>query len=186
MKHHVRSVVLAAALLAGCSTLKVDLDYDPTRDFTAYHTYAWMPAPANDDNDTQIRNDLVEARIVNAVDTALAQKNLAKADSNSADVLVTYHINVEKRIDVQTIDTGFGYRPWWHWNTSLDTETVVREYKAGTLVLDIIDRKSNRLTWRAAAETRLRQGLTPAERDSEIRNIVNELLARFPPSKATP
>jgi len=186
MNHKVRSIVMVAALLAGCSNLKVDLDYDPARDFTAYHTYAWLPATPSKESDSQIRNDLVEARIVSAVDTALAQKHLTRAEANAADVLVTYHIEVENRVDVQTIDTHFGYRPWWNWNSSFDTQTVVREYKAGTLVLDIIDRKTDRLTWRGAAETRLREGLTPAQRDSEIRNIVNTLLTQFPPPKTQP
>jgi hypothetical protein len=181
MKRWLRSGILATALLAGCTGLRVDLDYDPARNFSAYQSYAWLPA-ATVDGEAVVRNDLVEARIVNAVDNALGAKKMRRADKDSADFLVTYHINIENRVEVRTIDTGFGYyRPWWHWNSRFDTETIVQNYKAGTLILDIIDRQSNRLAWRASSETRLREGLTPQQRDEEIRNIVNAMLSRFPP-----
>ena len=183
MKPMMRSVLLTVLLLSGCTGLKVDLDYDPARDFAAYHTYAWLPQPSGSDAD--IRNDLVNARIVSAVDDSLAQKNMKQADKSAADFLVTYHINIENRVDVQTVETGFHYRPSWHWGGGFDTETVVRQYKAGTLVLDIIDRKSDKLTWRGAVETRLREGLTPEQRDQEVRDIVKALLAQFPPQKQT-
>lgn len=185
LRSGLRSGALAAALLAaGCSNLKVDLDYDPARNFSAYHSYAWLPAATSKEGEAVIRNDLVEARVVSAVDNALAGKNMQRADKASADFLVTYHINVEDRVDVRTIETGFGYRPWWGWNSRFDTETVVQNYKAGTLVLDIVDRKTDKLAWRGSAETRLREGLTPQERDTEIRTIVNALLSNFPPGSA--
>lgn len=184
MKRWLRSSVLATALLAGCAGLKVDLDYDPARNFSDYHSYAWLPAVTSKEGEAVIRNDLVEARVVGAVDSALSAKNMQRAESTNADFLVTYHINVESRVDVRTIETGFGYRPWWHWNSSFDTETVVEHYKAGTLVLDIIDRKTDKLAWRGAAETRLREGLTPQQRDTEIRTIVNALMNNFPPGSA--
>jgi len=189
MKRWLRSGVLAAAMLAGpiltgCAGLKVDLDYDPARNFGAYHSYAWLPAATSKEGEAIIRNDLVEARVISAVDGELSGKNLQRADKAAADFLVSYHINVEDRVDVRTIETGFGYRPWWGWNSRFDTETVVQNYKAGTLVLDIIDRKTDKLAWRGAAETRLREGLTPQQRDAEIRSIVKALLINFPPGSA--
>jgi len=184
MKQWLRSGVLAAAMLAGCSGVQVDLDYDPARNFNAYHSYAWLPAATTAEGEAVIRNDLVEARVVAAVDSALAGKNLQRADKASADFLVIYHINVENRTDVRTIETGFGYRPWWGWSSRLDNETIVQNYKAGTLVLDIIDRKSDKLAWRGSAETRLRDGLTPQQRDTEVRSIVNTLISNFPPGSA--
>jgi hypothetical protein len=184
MKRWLQSGVLAAAMLAGCSSLNVDLDYDPARNFGAYHTYAWLPAVTSKEGEAVIRNDLVEARVTGAVDSALAAKNLQRTDKNSADFLVTYHINVEDRVDVRTIETGFSYRPLWRWGSQFDTETVVQQYKAGTLVLDIVDRATDKLAWRAAAETRLREGLTPQQRDEEIRTIVNALISKFPPGSA--
>lgn len=185
MKRWMRSGILAAALLAGCTGFKVDLDYDPARNFSAYHSYAWLPAATSSEGEAMIRNDLVEARIISAVDTALGARSFKRADKASADFLVTYHINVESRVDVRTIDTSFGYRPWWRWGGHYDNETIVQQYKAGTLVLDIIDRQTDKLAWRASAETRLREGLTPQQRDSEIRSIVNALLGRFPPGAVT-
>lgn len=184
MKRWLQSGVLAAALLAGCTSFKVDLDYDPARNFGAYHSYAWLPTATSKEGEAIVRNDLVEARVISAVDSELAAKNMQRADKGSADFLVTYHINVEDRVDVRTIETGFGYRPWWGWNSRFDTETVVQNYKAGTLVLDIIDRQTDKLAWRGAAETRLREGLTPQQRDAEIRTIVNALLKHFPPGAA--
>jgi hypothetical protein len=181
MKRWLLSGVLATAMLAGCTNLKVDLDYDPARNFSAYHSYAWLPAATSKEGEAIIRNDLVEARVISAVDSELAAKKMQRTDKDSADFLVTYHINVEDRVDVRTIETGFGYRPWWGWNSRFDTETVVQNYKAGTLVLDIIDRKTDKLAWRAAAETRLREGLTPQERDTEVRSIVGTLMKNFPP-----
>src|SRR5262245_54675993 len=60
MKRWLRSGVLAATMLAGCAGLKVELDYDPARNFGAYHSYAWLPAATSKEGEALVRNDLVE------------------------------------------------------------------------------------------------------------------------------
>ena len=72
MKRWLLSGVLATTILAGCTSLKVDMDYDPARDFTAYHSYAWIPVPPNIQG-AATRNDLVDARVTGAVNTELAK-----------------------------------------------------------------------------------------------------------------
>ena len=51
-------------------------------------------------------------------------------------------------------------------------------YEEGTIVIDIIDARSQQLVWRAAHTERLAR---KARTDGEIHTIINQILGYFPP-----
>ena len=57
-----------AALLAGCSGISVNTDYDPLQAGTisSFQTYAWMEHPGG--GDTRVNNELVAGRVMRAVE----------------------------------------------------------------------------------------------------------------------
>jgi hypothetical protein len=90
-------MVLAPVLLLA---QKVSYDYDKTATFAAYRTYALKEG-------TKVGQELIDNRIVAAIETELAAKGLAKTESNP-DVFVVYHIAFDKQKDISTFSSGYG------------------------------------------------------------------------------
>ena len=65
--------VLCAALLSGCSSVRVSLDYDREMDFSVLKTYAWQHADQPATGNSRIDNDLIDDRVRKAVGSAAAQ-----------------------------------------------------------------------------------------------------------------
>ena len=61
------------------------------------------------------------------------------------------------------------------------TDGYVENYDQGTLVLDIVDGRSNELVWRGTAQARIDPSNSPEERQRRINEAVRKILDRFPP-----
>lgn len=166
------TVALLAGALVGCSSVQVSHDYDTNRDFSKLKTYAWVPRPAARDPET-----LDEQRIHTAVDAALQAKGYVLTES-TPDFRTAFHVATKQKIDVK--DWGYGGGPYdRRWGRS---NVEVTEYEEGTLVIDVVDPKTNNMMWRGTARARLnRKPPPPAERARRIAAAVDKILATFPP-----
>lgn len=188
MQHSIRivSVFAIIALLSACASApKVNADYDTAFTFTSFNSYQWAPSSGGDDKFQTIYGKRVEQ----AIERNLNNKGQTKAGTPAqADFLVHYHVSIETKIDIDTYYDDWGYRGYWgpyygrggYPGTSRSTSRV-REYKEGTLVIDIIDRQSKTVVWRGSAEDTLKKNMSPQERDARINDVVNAILAKFPP-----
>lgn len=170
--------VVVVSLLA-CSTVRVSTDYDPSTDFTSMSSYAWLDDRSGVADDREGISSLLDRRIRSAIEAELGGKDLTRADRGDADLLVTYRLSVETKIDVDTIHTSAGYGVGWYGGMS--SHTVVSEYEEGTLLIDLIDAPSKQLVWRGTGEARVRESPSPEQREERIRQAVREILASFPP-----
>jgi hypothetical protein len=164
-------------LVAGCSSVQVTQDYDPATDFAKLRTYGWL------DGSTQ-RGDvdqLTAERIVRAVDAELAARGFAKAEAKP-DFLIHYLASVAQRIESRptTVSAGYGWRHGYAGVASNEIDT----YDEGTLVLDVIDPATKNLLWRGTAKAAVQANRTPDEREARIREVVRQILAQFPPTRA--
>lgn len=172
--------VLAPLFVGACASIAVNTDFDPATDFGAYHTYRWVPEPQRATGDVRIdRNPLLDRRVRAAVERHLTAKGFEKRESGEVDFLVAYHASLEGKMDVTTMDRYYGYRR----RGVLVQETMVREYDQGTLVLDIVDARTNELTWRGTAQAEVTGADTPEERTAKIDKAVEKTLAAFPPRR---
>jgi len=178
-------VLLIAALglvVPGCSSFQVHSDYNPDVDFAQYGSFAWLPRPAEGDKSAQV-DGLLYQRIERAVNNNLAAKGMRLVDDQAdASLLVTEHINVEQKLQVNTTNYGYGYGRWGYYGGGYQ-QTNVDQYEEGTLMIDFIDAKSKQLVWRGTAQSRLRNLKTPEERNKRVREAVNAILERYPPIK---
>lgn len=169
-----------ALTLTACSSVKIQTDFDPQADFSRYETYDWMPQAGDirvSNNLTS--NDLLDSRIRRAVDAQLSEMGYRKTSSNP-DFHVAYHVAIEGKLDVQTVNRHYGYGYGWYGRV-VTQDTYVREYEEGTFVLDIIDAGANQLAWRGAAQGEVRRNTDPEEREQRVREVVAMVLERFPP-----
>ncbi|ATD03410.1 hypothetical protein PTE01_04240 [Pseudoalteromonas tetraodonis GFC] len=174
-------IVAALALLTAC-TQTPDWDYDKSANFSNYKTFAWVENASltKDTNNYQI-SGLMEKRVRNAVNNQLSQQlGMQLVDVAQADVLVNYHASVDKELEVDSFNVGYGAR-WGYWDTGFNHDVSAREYEVGTLVIDIINRESNQLIWRGAKDGRLKKKQTPSQREAAIKETVANILSNFPP-----
>ncbi|MCQ8888569.1 DUF4136 domain-containing protein [Pseudoalteromonas carrageenovora] len=176
-------IVAALALLTAC-TQTPDWDYDKSANFSNFKTFAWVEnASLTKDTTNYQINGLMEKRVRTAVNKELSQTlGMSLVDAAQADVLVNYHASVDKELEVDTFNVGYGAR-WGYWGTGFQRDTTAREYEVGTLVIDIIDRESNQLIWRGAKEGRLKKKQSPEQREASIKETVANILSNFPPHK---
>lgn len=180
-----KKLFVAAAVLAlsACSTLKTNSDYDPAVSFDQYKSFAWVEKKTEDS--TYHLDGLMDQRVRDAVNNQLTQKGLSKVDVENADILVNYLTKVDKKINVDTFNTSYGYYPYYGrrgWGgAGINTQTTVREYEVGTLIIDFVDKETGKLVWRGSVADTIRDQNTPEERVEIINHAIGQVMLNFPP-----
>jgi hypothetical protein len=175
-----RSLCLAAIIpvalaIAGCATMTVGSYVERGLDLTQYDTYNWGTPDALPTRDPRFdENPFFNDQLQGAVEKQLAAKGFGQPTSDAPDLLIHYHANISRRIDVNNADLALGY--------SYDEESVpVVEFETGTLVIDLLDARTNRLLWRGWARHGVEDMLAdPDKMAQRIDQAVSGILARFP------
>jgi hypothetical protein len=173
------AVLLAPALLLA---QKVSYDYEKSANFAGFKTYAFKDG-------TKVGQQLIDDRIVAAIDTELAAKGFTKSESNP-DVFVVYHVAFDKQKDISTYSSGGGgYGAYgWGWGGGWaggTTTTQVRDILVGTLVIDLADAKKGQLAWRGMGVKEVNTQANPEKRDKSINNAVKKIFKNYPPKQKT-
>lgn len=161
-------------LTGGCSSISVHQDYDPEYDFSKLKTFGFIPLSSEAGID-QLSAD----RLSNAIKTELLAKGYTL--SEQADFGIALLFSSKTKTNVQSYGYGYGYgyygRPGYGGTGGVD----VTQYEEGTLVIDFVDMKENKLVWRGIGSGALSQSPTVEERTKNVNNAVAQILAQFPP-----
>ena len=180
-------VVLSFALLvAACTSNNVTQDFDVSRDFAAYRSWAWQePALQYRPDDPRIKSDLTEQRIRQAVADQLDQCGLRPVQGNArADVKVRAYLIVEDRQQQVTTNYGGGWGGYWggYWGGPMYNETRSVDYKVATIQVDLLDGRDGKLVWRGSAEQVMNSyPPSPQERNAAIQKTVAQVMGNYPP-----
>ena len=140
------SLLMLSALTAGCAAMTVSSHIERNVTFSDYATYDWGPRDALPIGDPRLDNNpFFRDYAEGAIEKMLAARGYERATGLDADVLVHYHASVNDRIDVYAADTAHGY-------CNGNCEPRVIQYQEGTLVIDLVDRRTNKVVWRAWAQ----------------------------------
>lgn len=180
-----RLVVFAIAALmipTLAAAQKTSYDYDKTANFASFKTYAFKDG-------TKVGQELIDNRIVAAIESQLAAKGLTKSDSNP-DVFVVYHVAFDKEKDISTFSSGGGgYGPYgWGWGGGWaggTSTTQVRDILIGTLVVDMADAKKGQIAWRGMGVKEVNTSAKPEKRDKSINDAVKKIFKNYPPKTQT-
>ena len=173
-------VALALGIAAtGCATMAISSHVQPDLDMSPYRTFDWGPPDSLPTGDPRFDKDpFFQDHMLGEVERHMAARGLSRvAEGSQADLVIHYHAVIERRIDVNRVDRSYGY--------CYDEEcsTLVIEYEAGTLILDVIDRRTNRLIWRGWAQNSVNTMLKDRDHMSaEIARAVDGMFERFPRS----
>jgi hypothetical protein len=174
----VATVLLSVYAAAGCSVrMTVSSHVELGLDASAYRTFDWGQPDAFPIGDPRLdKNPFFKDHLEGAVEKGLARRGIELIRPGGApDLLIHYHANISTRLDVNRTDSAYGY--CLQGACPLDTTA----YEAGTLVLDVVDARSNRLVWRGWAQNSVEAMLhNPDRMDATINEAVTRMLLRFP------
>ena len=181
------TVALAAGLLlllgpSGCTTASrvgVTNDFDHSVNFRAYKTWAWYPQQPRDAESGPAKGyeSFLDKRIRNAVAAEMTRKGLTEVDK-APDIYVAYSARVEDKQQVSPYYNGMGYPYGYGYGSYGRNYSPVTQYKAGTVVIDVIDARRKELAWRGTGQAQVNQNTID---EAESNRIVNGILSTYPP-----
>jgi hypothetical protein len=183
MKFRIPVLFTALAILAGCATgPEIRTDYDPTVDFGAFATYGFIARP--DRANAEGYSTITERRIEAAITRALEARGYRK--SEEPDLMVNFAVSAEDIQEVRQVPSAtppVGYYGWRHpyyapW-PAYTYETRVDNYRRGTLFIDLVDARENKLVWEGIATARITEKMRK-EPEAAIDSVVAEVFARYP------
>ena len=177
---------LLALAVSACSGMRVESDFDPQHSFARYSTYAWLDRAVGRDLQSGVAE--LSPIITEVVDQELARKRFFTGVASAADFLVGYHVAVQGRIDVNSVNSYYRHGPAdapWHYpgliGVAADPYTTF--FEEGTLIIDVVDARSRRLVWRGTAQAEVNRTATREEQDERVREAVRKILREFPPQE---
>ena len=169
---------VTALAVVGCSKpMQVNTQVSPTASFTGLNTYAWFEKPAPTAT-PGVQNEAVGWRVQDAVDLALEDRGYRRAiEEESPDFQVAYFATAWDMVEFSTVNNYWGYQVDWY-----AAGGFVQVYRQGTLVIDIVDPKSNELLWRGSASGAVSNS-SDQEMARTIREAVYLIFESFPPDQ---
>lgn len=165
------ALAITALMLTGCASMNVSSYVERGIDFTRYHTYNWAADPQATGDPRLDNNPFFHERVQAGVEKQLATRGFEKTTSGTPELLVHYHASINQRLDVSGADRKYSYCD--------DCKPYV--YDAGTLLLDFVDARTNKLVWRGWAERSMDGVIDNQEwMEEEIDEVVTRILERLP------
>ena len=182
----IRVRLLAALLCVASLSLahKVRVDFDHSTSFGAYKTYCLKGFANKNSPLPAFPNQLIQDRIAGYIEEALAARGLKRA-STAEDLRVSYRIDVREQ--PQYITYGDGWGPGWGWDgwgygwgagSGFSTTTVQMTYE-GTLVVDMVDVKRNKLVFEGTSAQSISS--RPEKNSKKLAKAVAEVFEKYPP-----
>lgn len=176
---------LAIILLGGCSGIKVKSDRDKEVDFSKYKTlqyYGWT------EESDKILNRFDKERIEKAFGDEFGKRGFSLV-KEGGDIVVSLYIVVDQKTSTTAYTNhygmgGYGYGPRRGWyggyggmGSSVTTYNE-EDYKVGTLVVDVFDRKTKKLVWQSVGEKTIKEN--PDAREKNIPKVAAAIMKPFP------
>ena len=171
---------VAVSSLSACATMRVSSHVERGIDFTRYRTFDWGPADGLPAGDPRLDNDrYFEDQVEGAIEKQMAARGYERAAANAVpDVRVHYHASIDRRLAISELDRRGGY---CEGDPCLPG---VVDYEAGTLVVDLIDARTNRLIWRGWAQDGVQDVLGNRDRLArQVKAGVAGMFTRLPAAR---
>lgn len=175
-------LVLPAVIMFSCKpALNVTTDYDRAVNFSAYKTFSLYYLATNKNV-----SELNEERIWNSIRAEMIRKGY-KENNADPDLVVNAVSVIKNKKYLSATSSSYGYggafRPYGYWGGGYGTvaaTTTVRahSYKDGSLMIDVIDARTNRMIWEGTGTAEFEK--QPKNPEEVITNTVSKILASFP------
>lgn len=176
------AIALSATLMQACETEPtVRSQFDKTADFGAYRTFNFVSPLATDKLGYAT---LVTQTLKSAVTQEMQNRGYQLSDN--PDLLVDFSARLEQKQEIRSTPSAgpygyYGYRSGLYspWRSYSYSQVYTRNYKEGTINVDLIDAKKKQMVWEGVgigevSETKME------DRDQAITNAVGKIFAKYP------
>lgn len=167
-------IAMVTLAMAGCAS-NVVTDYNSSVTFSDYSSWAFAPSAG-----TASFVSLDGGRVQSAVERELKGKAMNKVEAPDAELLVSWQIVEEERLEQSGLGLGFGFGTG-NFGWGLSSPPPVREVQEGKLVIELIDKSSEEVIWRAASRRYLNENQSPKTRSKLVDEVVAEMFTKYPP-----
>ena len=170
---------LSALSFAACvSPTTVDYDRAARPKFANYQCFTIDSRATRSNYQDVVLSPIVDRRIEQAIGATLRAKGMTQ-DCAHPDFRVTFNTVTKTKTEINDLSVGPApYRRYPYFGYAGYSQIDIDQYEQGTFIVDIIDAESKELVWRGAYTKRLGWS---APTDAEVRTIMNDILATFPP-----
>ena len=166
------SFAVLTILLTGCSTLDVSVDYDDTYSFENASKIIVV-------HENKVgENTLYSDRVIDALNTSLESKKYKKVvEPSTADLIFVFYTDVKDKAQINTDYYAMGMR--YRFGGMMAT-TSTYEYVEGTIIIDALEPKTNKIVWRGIGTKELNENKTPQEKTESINKAIHKIMEKFP------
>jgi hypothetical protein len=170
------ATLLAAISVTACATMNVGsyraTGFEPAH----YRTWDWAAPDAIAGGDTSLAaNGVFRDHLEGAMEKQFAAHKLFHVVDGAPDVWVHYHAYVDRRLDMEAVDAGSARC------SDGNCGTHVVPFDAGTIVVDVVDARTNVLLWRGWAEDSVTGVLEDHDLMTHyVKTAVRKIMERFP------
>ena len=165
---HIITICLTALFFASCSSVRVTSDYKEGTAFKGFTSYEIV----SPDNLSGQVTPAHKMQIEKAIRLEMNNRQFQEASSET-DLSVSYFVFVNTVRDYDNYVSLYGNRRWGY----AMVQTTVREYKEGTLIVDIIDNKKQEVIWHGAATDIVKKGMKNV--DGKINEAVQAIFDKY-------
>lgn len=188
--------VIAVIFVSGCSTLHVQVDYDPEYDFKSLSTFSVIYTKKDD------TRDLARSRIARSLELFMESKGYKSTkDKNEADFYFVLHLDVQTKKQVETNYINMGINPRldiyglpYIYSQTDDTHkqllsnalepdmmstTRTYEYEESKLIIEVLDVENNAVVWQGIAKDEISETYNHEEMSAYINDMIRELFGEF-------
>ena len=172
-------VPLAAIAFAACAErVAVSSLSAPNLQGSPYHSFAMMIVPQRAVPDSSVTSSDMDPMLLNSpvgqairADIVHSFKHRGYTESSAPDFLVAYYAGTGDVIQVKAYPYGYS-------GFANGGKMTVTDYPAGTVIVDVIDAKTNQLVWRGQGVSRIPNN--PDRYSHQIAIAVSDIVAQFP------
>jgi uncharacterized protein DUF4136 len=172
------ALILGAALIAGSGSAFASTHSDFTKSFPlqTLKTFEFKDQ-RRISRDPLADNEIWANNVRDAIRNDLMHHGFVEATNGQPDFYVGFYVGLEDRYDVNALGYGMPvFRPrfgWWGWPRRYDVWAV--PYTQSTMIVDVIDARTNQLVWRGYDTDTLNTGKPEKTLDSAVDHVVSKL-----------
>jgi len=172
-----------AALLAlattGCATMRVAAHVERNVNFSQFRTWNWGVPDGLPTGDPRLDNNpMFELQLRSAVEHQLAGKGYVRTPlAGPPDLRARYHVNFSRTVEI----AGGAASPG---SCSRDCEPDAYAYQLGTLAVDLVDARTNKVVWSGWSRDNMEGVIDNQDRmEREIDRVVAAMFERIPSAR---
>jgi hypothetical protein len=176
---------MLVAAVAACNPVTVRTTEAPDAHLSKLRTFV-IATPGSKrenaisgNNDPMLSNSISNQALRQDLRADFAAKGYS-ADSSSPTFAVAYYASAREKLDVTDYDYGYqfwGRHRYWGGGPGY-VEQDVRQYRQGTVIVDVIDPTTKELLWRGTGTAEVSDD--PATYTAELAKTVDAIISQFP------